>query len=227
MTRYLSLALKLALLAMLTLFAVTGAQAQTVTVKFPKGSSGTTIEGSIKGNQSIKYRVGLSAGQTLSVQLDTSNSSNYFNVTAPGASEALYNSSISGNGTSFVVPSSGDYIISVYLMRNAARRNETANYQLTLYVEGRAAAPQQKPRPRPVAPRPSAASDAISTGQMPRFCAGEASAKYGVRPQDITTNIAFKSGNNYVVQGYFDTSNGSSTFFNCYFGLDGSYLSIS
>lgn len=226
MTKYFSLALKFALLAMLTFFAASGAQAQTVTVKFPKGSSGTTIEGSIKGDQSIKYRVGLSAGQTMSVQLDTSNSSNYFNITAPGASEALYNSSISGNGTSFVVPSSGDYIISVYLMRNAARRNETANYQLTLYVEGKASATQRPPQPRPVPPRPSPASDAISTGQMPRFCAGEASAKYGVRPQDITTNIAFKSGNNYVVQGYFDGTDGS-TFFNCYFGLDGSYLSIS
>lgn len=69
-------------------------------------------------------------------------------------------------------------------------------------------------------------SDAVSTELMPRFCAGEASAKHGVRPQDITANLAFKSGNNFVVQGYFDGS-GGTTFFNCYFGLDGRFTSVS
>jgi hypothetical protein len=71
----------------------------------------------------------------MSVQLDSSNSSLYFNIVAPGASAALYNSSIDGNGTSVAIPSSGNYVIQVYLMRNAARRGETANYTLTLYVE--------------------------------------------------------------------------------------------
>ncbi|QKV55478.1 SH3 domain-containing protein [Comamonas antarctica] len=116
------------------------AQAQSrVDVKFPRGSSGTTIDGSIRGDQTISYRLRVSAGQRMSIQLDTDNASNYFNVSAPGASEALYNSSINGNSTSFVVPSSGTYAISVYLMRNAARRNETAHYQLTVSVENAAA----------------------------------------------------------------------------------------
>lgn len=158
----------------------------------------------------------------MSVQIDTSNTSAYFNITAPGASEALYNGSISGNATSVVIPSSGNYTIQVYLMRNAARRNETANYSLTLYVENGAGASTQAPA---VSAPPNGTPDAVSTAQMPRFCAGEASAKFGVRPQDITTNMAFKSGNNYVSQGYFD-NNGSSTFFNCYFGLDGSFQSV-
>jgi len=209
---------------LMLLVAGTPAHAQTVDVRFPRGASGTTIEGSIRGDQAINYRLGVTAGQRMSVQLDTDNASNYFNITAPGASEALYNSSISGNGTSFVIPSSGNYIISVYLMRNAARRNETANYDLTLYVENAAA---QAPRPLPSTPAPSApAAAGVSTDLMPRFCQGEASAKYDVRPQDLTTNMAFKSGNSYVVQGYFDGANGT-TFFNCYFGLDGSFRSVS
>lgn len=41
----------------------------------------------------------------------------------------------------------------------------------------------------------------------------------------ITTNAAFQSGNNYVVRGYFDRD-GSTTFFNCWFGLDGSFAYI-
>lgn len=71
----------------------------------------------------------------MSVQLDSKNSSLYFNVTAPGAEAAMYNSSIDGNGTNITIPSSGNYLIDVYLMRNAARRNEAASYDLTLYVE--------------------------------------------------------------------------------------------
>jgi hypothetical protein len=60
---------------------------------------------------------------------------------------------------------------------------------------------------------------------MPRFCAGEASAEFEIRPQDITTNMAFQSGNRYVVQGNFDGADGT-TFFNCWFDLDGSFLSV-
>lgn len=33
------------------------------------------------------------------------------------------------------IPSSGSYMIDVYLMRNAARRDEAAEYTLTLSVE--------------------------------------------------------------------------------------------
>lgn len=198
---------------------------RTETVHFQRGTSGTTIEGRIKGDQSVRYSIGVSAGQTMDVQLDTDNASNYFNITAPGASEALYNSSISGNGTSFVVPSSGNYIIDVYLMRNAARRGESANYDLTLYVENAARQTAPTVAPRSQAPTSSAAPSQLDTSQMPRFCAGEASAEYGVRPQDITVNMAFQSGNRYVTQGNFDRD-GDTTFFNCWFGMDGSFQTL-
>ncbi|SNT37979.1 hypothetical protein SAMN05421763_1139 [[Luteovulum] sphaeroides subsp. megalophilum] len=104
-------------------------------VHFAPGTSGSTINGRIKGYNAVQYSLGVKAGQKMSVQLDSGNASLYFNITAPGASEALYNSSIDGNGTSVTIPSSGTYAIDVYLMRNAARRGETANYSLTLYVE--------------------------------------------------------------------------------------------
>lgn len=105
------------------------------TVHFAPGTSGSTINAKLKGYESVQYTLGVKAGQQMSVQLDSGNSSLYFNITAPGASEALYNSSINGNGTSVTIPSSGNYVIDVYLMRNAARRDEVANYTLTLYVE--------------------------------------------------------------------------------------------
>lgn len=201
------------------------AQVRNETVRFPRGTSGTTIEDSIRGNESVRYSIGVLAGQTMDVQLDTDNSSTYFNIAAPGASEALFNGSISGNSTSFVVPSSGNYIIDVYLMRNAARRGETADYHLTLYVENTQARPTSTTAQRPASPPTNRTPDQLDTSQMPRFCAGEASAEFGVRPQDITVNAAFQSGKRYVTQGNFDRD-GDSTFFNCWFALDGSFDSL-
>lgn len=122
-------------LAVLTATPTLADEVRRETVHFAAGSSGSTIDGTVKGYQSVQYALGLTAGQKLSVQLDPSNSSLYFNVTAPGADAAMYNSSINGNSTSVTIPSSGNYVIDVYLMRNAARRGETANYTLTLYAE--------------------------------------------------------------------------------------------
>ena len=293
---------------------------RTETVKFKRGASSTSIADSITGYEAVTYVVGVSAGQRMSVQLDTDNASNYLNVTAPGASEALFNGSINGNTTSFVIPSSGDYKIDVYLMRNAARRGDTASYDLTISVEGKAAASKpapSKPAPdfadglaggpdywqvhglargdtlnvrasaasgaavlgvlgegdvirnlgckmngstrwcrvedqsgltgwvsgkylhesmrapslsRPVTPPPASqppvsSVDGVPVALMPRFCTGEASSQFGVRPQDITTNAAFKSGKLYVSQGWFDGS-GGTTFFNCYFKADGTFIAV-
>lgn len=316
------------ILSLLAPLAPIAQDTRTVDVRFPRGSNGTTIADTISGYQTINYRIGVAAGQNMSVQLDTDNPSNYFNINAPGAAEAVFNGSISGNSSNFTIPSSGNYIISVYLMRNAARRGESADFDLTLYVDGAAA---QAPRPTtlpsgPVAPRPVASMDggpdfwqvqglgsdtlnvrsgpstnngviatvrngdtlrnlgctmngstrwcqvqtpngqqgwvagrylhesfgqpstlpsvnprpvpsqprsvavpytpapvSVSIDQLPRFCAGEASAKFGVRPTEITVNPVLDVGNNFITQGYFDKDDGSSQFFNCYFDKDGSF----
>ncbi len=101
-------------------------------VQFAKGMSSKVIKGAIKGDQSRLFLVNLRAGQKISVKLVSSNSSAYFNVTAPGAQGAMFIGSTSGNEFKDVIPSSGDYKIDLYLMRNAARRNETANFTITI-----------------------------------------------------------------------------------------------
>jgi len=295
---------------------------RTETVKFARGASSTSLSDSITGYESVTYRIGVSAGQLMSVELDTSNASNYFNITAPGADAALFIGSMSGNSTSFTIPSSGTYEIDVYLMRNAARRGESADYDLTISVEGKVSQAPTKPAPskpapdfadglaggpdfwqvhglsrgdtlnvrasassgarvlgvldegdviqnlgckmngatrwcrvddqaglsgwvsgkylhestrapkppRPVTPPPTSqppvsADDGVPVALMPRYCTGEASAQFGVRPQDITTNAAFRSGKLYVSQGWFDGSSGT-TFFNCYFKADGTFIAV-
>ncbi|WP_051231306.1 SH3 domain-containing protein [Kaistia adipata] len=124
---------------------VSAQDTRTEVVKFAKGASSRTIRDTIVGRQSARYLLSVAAGQRVRVQLASSNRFNFFNVTAPGADTALFVGSQAGNSASFVAPSSGRYVIDVYLMRNAARRNETANYALTVSVAGKQAASRPSP----------------------------------------------------------------------------------
>ena len=71
----------------------------------------------------------------MNVTLKSNNLSNYFNVLPPGSNDvAMFVGSTGGNNWTGTLPADGDYKIRVYLMRNAARRNETANYTLTIGI---------------------------------------------------------------------------------------------
>jgi len=112
-------------------------------VTFAKGASSVTIKGTLKGGADVDYLVRAAAGQTLEVKLQGSNVQNYFNVLPPGsANVAMYASDRTGAPTwSGVLPADGDYAIRVYLMRPAARRNESSQYTLTVAVTGKALPP--------------------------------------------------------------------------------------
>lgn len=142
---------------------------QQVVVSFAKGTSSQTLKGSIKGDQSRDYIVDARAGQTLTVDFKPSNASAYFNVIAPGADSAMFIGSTEGNRFSGPLTTSGGHTVQVYLMRNAARRNEVANYTLTIGVTGAAAA----------APRPShdalvAGTNYNATAEVPCITAADA-----------------------------------------------------
>jgi hypothetical protein len=122
------------------------------TVHFAKGSSEATIKGRLQGDQTVDYRVRASAGQTLVVALSKSNPQNYFNVLPPGSADVAMFVGQDGGGYKGVLPTDGDYTVRVYLMRPAARRNESSNYTLKVGVTG-----------KPLAPLP-AAKDALIPG---------------------------------------------------------------
>ena len=103
-------------------------------VRFAAGETGATIEGRIKGYESIDYVIGASEGQRISIAFETSNASGYFNLLPPDIETAIHVGSINGNDYDGVLPGSGDYRIRVYLMRNAARRNEVADYVLDVEI---------------------------------------------------------------------------------------------
>ena len=104
---------------------------------FKPGQSGTTVKGKLKGSRTRDYQIHANAGQSMVVTLKSRNLSMYFNVLPPGSDTALFVGSTSGNRFETVLPTDGLYTIRVYLMRNAARRNETAHYTLEVSSSGR------------------------------------------------------------------------------------------
>jgi uncharacterized protein YraI len=109
-------------------------------IVFAQGTSGTTINGRITGDNITDYLLRATAGQQMTVTFAPDNSFAYFNVLQGDDPTALHVGSRDGGAYSGTVPATGDYRIRVYLMRAAARRDEVANYRLSVTI-GEAAAP--------------------------------------------------------------------------------------
>lgn len=105
-------------------------------VSFAAGASSATVEDSITGYETIDYLLNVRAGQAMNVSMATQNSSAYFNILEPGETDvAVFVGSTSGDQFEGVAGKSGDYRIRVYMMRSAARRDETADYRLEMIVD--------------------------------------------------------------------------------------------
>lgn len=98
------------------------------------------IESSIAGRQIVNYLVAAETSQILSVDLKTGNASNYFNISPADSPEALFAGSTRGTVADIPLPETGEYIVRVYLTRNAARRNESTSFSLAV---GLGAGPSQ------------------------------------------------------------------------------------
>tara|TARA_R110001599_G_scaffold159052_1_gene346041 strand:+ start:64682 stop:65155 length:474 start_codon:yes stop_codon:yes gene_type:complete len=90
------------------------------------------LDGVINGYQTIDYLVDGHAGQILTISFQSSNLASYFNVIEPNAEFATFNSAMLGNSYTNKLSVNGGYTIRVYMMRNAAARNEKASYRLNL-----------------------------------------------------------------------------------------------
>jgi hypothetical protein len=120
----------LLLFLIFSISAVTAGEIREERVQFKPGETGATLKGQIKGRQLIDYRLSVKAGQSMTVILETSNDSNYFNITAPGADSAMFVGSTSGNRFVGGLSTDGEYTVRVYLMPNDGRRGETARYTI-------------------------------------------------------------------------------------------------
>ena len=127
--------LLMAVTALLMPTARAGDDIRSERVQFKRGESSAVVEASIKGYETVDYVLGAGKSQYMNVSMATDNGANYFNILPPGENEvAMFVGSTSGNQYEGILPASGDYKIRVYMMRSAARRNETARYRLEMII---------------------------------------------------------------------------------------------
>lgn len=134
-----------AALAVLTLPMIATARdnARVQRVTFRDGRA--TLNGRIKGYDYVDYVFPVGAGESMRLSLKTDRLSNYFNLSAPGAQEAMFIGSVSGTDFAGTAPLAGDYTARVYLMRSAARRGTVAHYALSIELGQKSATEPKGP----------------------------------------------------------------------------------
>ncbi|MEQ5876135.1 hypothetical protein J3455_16485 [Pseudoalteromonas sp. NFXS39] len=92
------------------------------------------VKDTIKGYEMLEYQINLNKGTTLTVDFAPSNSSNYFNILPKGNPTALFVGPVKGDHAEIKISDDGDYVIRVFLMRNAARRDEQSEFTADISV---------------------------------------------------------------------------------------------
>lgn len=182
------------------LLAASAAAQQQTNVVFPHDRPTVTLTGQIKGNADHDYLVNARAGQLLTVDFKPTNASAYVNVIAPGSKgEAMFVGSSSGNHFAGPVPADGSYRVLVYLMRNAARRNEVARYTLRIDLRDASAAVMSAAS-MPAATAPSA-GDALVPGTPYHATADiTCTTSAGSRPGPCKAGVIRRAGGTTTIE---------------------------
>lgn len=131
-------------------------------LSFRPGTVSTAVTDSIRGYEVHDYVIGARAGQMMTVSFDSANEAASFNVTADGSDSAIFIGEIGGTEFSEVLPSGGDWVVRVGMMRAAARRGEVADYRLRVTVTGGATTARPEPD----------FADGLAGGRIPGACRG-------------------------------------------------------
>ncbi len=113
---------------------------ESVNVAFPAGQTGTTINGTIIGNEYIDYVLRARGGQTMSVALTVTGTngfgSAFFNILPAGQDFGgpYIGSTDDDNRAEVVVPSDGDWAIRVYLMGNDRDTGKTVGFSIDVDI---------------------------------------------------------------------------------------------
>lgn len=136
MKKYLSTFLLSTLVAFssVSVFAKTSEQS----ITFSKGKDAATQSGSFKGYDDVQYKIYAKKGQTLKFKISSNNDLANINIFSPGTKPGQDNAIVIGStvGTSgkVTLPSSGQYVIQVYQMRNSARQDKIVNFKLNVQI---------------------------------------------------------------------------------------------
>lgn len=107
-----------------------------VRVELAPGTGSKTFEARIEGYQSLDYIVPAEASQQLTVGFRSANMGAYIDIYPPGSDAPMHEGSKRGNRFEGVLPQTGDYRVHVFLMDNAAHRDEIAEFTIDLSLGG-------------------------------------------------------------------------------------------
>jgi len=98
-------------------------------ISFAPGASSATVSGSVQGYQTRDYVLNARRNQRMAVNLRSNSSFMQFSVISPQG-QTLY----VGTNWTGVLPTSGDYLLRVGLVRAEARRNGAGGFKLTVGI---------------------------------------------------------------------------------------------
>lgn len=185
-------------------------------VHFKKGSTSATLSGSINGDNGVIYKLKANAGQVMSILFAPKNASCYFNLIPPGTDEAIHIGSTSGNEFAGTLGVGGEYKTQIYLMRSAARRNETCDYSITFDIAATTGA----------APAGPPGSEELP---MQKACAEQAVSMYGVPQAKVRfedEGTVAKTNEGFSIKGEVDKGAEGKKQFNCFFAKDRSFKTL-
>ena len=163
-----------------------------------EGGGPKLIRAQIRGREYVDFLVNAGAGQTLSVTMKASNRQNYFNVLPPRSQAAMFIGSTSGTEFSGLLPVEGDYVVRVYLMRAAARRNESSRYSLSVALAGKSLAPLPASKDALVPGTPYHASATVPCRAWGELVDGECPAFVIRRAFDGTATVEIRRADGYL-----------------------------
>ena len=100
-------------------------------VRFARGASSAAFRGRVAGYKYVDYIIGVRAGQTLRVKLNTTGGAEIVVFTPSGENvEGAIGAEYAGE-----IEYTGDYKIRVLQPRASARRNNSSNYTLRISIE--------------------------------------------------------------------------------------------
>lgn len=180
-------------------------QAAERNIRFAPGATAAMLKGAIRGDGDATYVLQTIDGQVLRALLSTSNRSCYFNVYEPGQQqEAAHIGSSAGNEFGRNATKAGVYRFQIYLMRNAARRNESCRYRLSIELTG----------------KPGGASAGVSDRQMRDECRARVAAMYAVPSERIRLAAIRKGRQGPLINGAVDKGAEGIKKFRCLYTPD-------
>lgn len=95
-------------------------------------SQSARVTATINGHQSIEYLIDARTGQSLQLDLHSSNTQAGYRITAPAAPRALHRGHGQHARFSITLPRDGTYRVLVYLLKGAAKNGESADFALDI-----------------------------------------------------------------------------------------------